>query len=70
MIAGERLAALAGSIGTASSLLAMIGSGVTTGAALVNYSGLATGSASDHLLTDSSASVSNWLIPIRRRLRR
>lgn len=70
MTAAERLVALAGSTGSAAALLAMIGSGGTTGAALVNYSGLPTGTASDHLLTDSVTTVSNWLTPIRRRLRR
>lgn len=52
MIAGARLAALAGSTGTAVALLLAIGTGATTGAALAAYSGLASGTASDHLLTD------------------
>lgn len=33
-------------------MLAAIGIGATTGAALVDYSGLATGTAAEHLLTD------------------
>jgi hypothetical protein len=52
MTAAERLAALAGTAGTAATLLAMIGSGATAGAMLVNYSSLATGTATAHLLTD------------------
>jgi len=51
MTAGQRLNALAGS-GTAGVLLLLIGSGATAGAALVNYSGLPTGTAAQHLLTD------------------
>jgi hypothetical protein len=50
--AAERLVALAGTTGTAGALLLLIGSGATAGAALVNYSGLASATASVHLLTD------------------
>lgn len=50
--AAERLVALAGSTGSAATLLLLIGAGATAGAALANYSGLLTGSASAHLLTD------------------
>jgi hypothetical protein len=52
--AGARLRALAGQDGPAGVLLLMIGSGATAGAALVNYSGLATGSAADHLMVDKA----------------
>lgn len=55
MTAGERLRALAGQDGTAAALLARIGAGATTGAALVNYSGLLTGSAAEHLLAERAA---------------
>jgi hypothetical protein len=50
--AAERLVALAGSTGSAGALLLMIGSGATAGAALVDYSGLASDTAGNHLLTD------------------
>lgn len=53
--AGARLRALAGQDGPAGALLIMIGSGATAGAALVNYSGLLTGSAADHLLAERPA---------------
>lgn len=55
MTAAERLLALAGTTGTAAALLLVIGAGATTGAALVDYSGLATGTAAEHLLTDVAA---------------
>ena len=48
--AAERLVSLAGVGGTAGALLLMIGAGATAGAALVNYSGLASATASEHLL--------------------
>lgn len=71
MTAAERLVALAGTGGQASVLLAMIGSGDTTGAALVNYSGLSSGTAATHLLTDITGAVQTpWLLIARRRLRR
>ena len=50
MTAGERLAALAGATGTAAALLLAIGTGATAGAALVDYSGLASATAAEHLL--------------------
>jgi hypothetical protein len=53
---GARLRALAGQDGPAGVLLLMIGSGATAGAALVAYSGLATGSAATHLLADRASS--------------
>lgn len=52
MTAGDRLRQLAGQAGAAGVLLLLIGSGVNAGAALVDYSGLATRTAAQHLLTD------------------
>ena len=52
MTAAERLVALAGQAGTAGALLLLIGAGATAGAALVNYSGLASGTAAEHLLVE------------------
>lgn len=52
MTAGERLHHLAGISGSAAALLLAIGSGATAGAALVNHSGLASGTAADHLMVD------------------
>lgn len=52
--AGARLQALAGTSGTAGALLLMIGAGATAGSALVDYSGLATGTAAQHLLADNA----------------
>lgn len=57
--AAERLVHLAGTTGTAAALLLMIGSGATAGEALVDYSGLPSGTAAEHLLVDSQASVVN-----------
>jgi hypothetical protein len=54
MTAGERLKYLAGSSGTAAALLLVIGTGVTTGAALVDYSKLSYDTASNHLLAEST----------------
>jgi hypothetical protein len=54
--AGARLRSLAGQDGAAGVLLLLIGSGATAGAALVNYSGLPTGSAATHLLADHAVS--------------
>lgn len=56
--AAERLLQLAGTTGTAAALLLGIGAGATAGEALVAYSGLAEGSAAEHLLTTSAAPVS------------
>lgn len=50
--AAARLVSLAGTTGTAATLLLLIGSGATAGAALVNYSGLPSATAATHLLTD------------------
>lgn len=50
--AAERLVALAGNTGTAASLLLLIGSGATAGAALVDYSGLTSATAAAHLLAE------------------
>ena len=52
MTAGERLQQLAGASGVAAALLLTIGAGSTSGAALVNYSELLTGTAAEHLLVD------------------
>lgn len=52
MTAAERLLALAGTTGTAAALLLAIGTGATAGAALVDYSGLASATAAEHLLED------------------
>lgn len=57
MTAAERLLALAGTTGTAAALLLAIGTGATTGAALLNYSRLASGPASAHLLAGVDADV-------------
>lgn len=52
MTAAERLQALSGLSGvSAGTMLLAIGAGATAGAALVNYSGLDTGTAAEHLLT-------------------
>lgn len=50
MTAAQRLRALANAAGTAGALLLLIGSGPTAGAALVDYSGLASATAAEHLL--------------------
>lgn len=50
--AGDRLRSLAGVGGTAATLLLLIGSGVTAGDALVDYSGLPSATAAVHLMTD------------------
>lgn len=55
--AGERLATLAGTTGTAATLLLLIGTGVTAGDALVDYSMLTTSTAAEHLMTDAVASA-------------
>ncbi len=69
MTAGERLKLLAGASGTAGALLLVIGAGATAGEALVNYSGLPTGTAAQHLLTDATNKGSP-IILMRRRSRR
>lgn len=50
MTAAERLVSLVGHGGSAAALLLAIGAGATTGAALVDYSRLPSGTAADHLL--------------------
>lgn len=50
---GERLVYLAGSGGTAATLLLAIGGGATTGEALLDYSPLPTGTAAEHLSADN-----------------
>lgn len=50
--AAERLVQLAGRTGTAAALLLAIGTGATAGEALVNYSGLPSGTAAQHLLAE------------------
>ena len=52
MTTGERLALLAGASGTAAALLLLIGSGATTGEALVDFSQLPTATAAEHLLAE------------------
>ena len=52
MTAAERLALLAGASGAAGVLLLTIGTGATAGEALVDYSGLPSGTAAEHLLVD------------------
>lgn len=70
MTTGERLVALAGAGGTAGALLLMIGAGSTSGEALVNYSGLPSGTAEQHLLADGGSmpnpSVNGWIVRARR----
>lgn len=68
MTAAERLLQLAGTTGTAAALLLSIGAGATAGAALVSYSGLASGTAAAHLLTDrvqapASSGGGGWASP-------
>lgn len=50
--AAERLVALAGTTGTAAALLLLIGTGPTAGDALVDYSGLSSGTAAEHILEE------------------
>lgn len=57
MTAAERLVQLAGRTGTAAALLLAIGTGATAGEALVNYSGLPSGTAAQHLLQDRQPHV-------------
>ena len=51
--AAERLVLLAGTGGTAAALLLAIGTGGNAGAALVDYSGLSSGTAAVHLMHDA-----------------
>jgi hypothetical protein len=66
--AGARLASLAGASGTAGALLLLIGAGGTAGAALVNYSGLPSATAAEHLMTDRPPpdTGGTWVGPQRR----
>ena len=48
--AAERLLALSKTTGAAGALMLLIGSGATAGAALLDYSGLESATAADHLL--------------------
>ena len=66
-IAAARLVELAGE-GTAGCLLKKLFAGLMVGDALVGYSGLASATASEHLLTDTATSA--WIIIAKRRLRR
>ena len=50
--ASDRLVALSSQSGTAGHLLLLIGTGPTAGESLVNYSGLETGTAEEHLMLD------------------
>ena len=70
MIAAERLLQLAGATGTAAVLLLSIGAGATAGDALVEYSGLESATASEHLLVDRPHGSSDWLLRVKRRGRR
>lgn len=60
MTAAERLVSLAGGSGAAGVLLLAIGSGATAGAALVNYSGLPSGTAAEHLMADIVTIGGGW----------
>lgn len=55
--AAERLALLAGTSGAAGVLLLTIGTGATAAEALVDYSGLPTATAAEHLLVDVSTEL-------------
>ena len=68
MTAAERLLALSKTTGTAGALLLLIGSGVTAGAALLDYSGLESATAADHLLYEKVVedSVSGGLLKVHR----
>jgi hypothetical protein len=69
MIAGTRLTQVSGLSGvSAGVMMQAIGTGVTAGDALVNYSGLPTATAGVHLMTDVAGG--NWLFVARKRHRR
>lgn len=74
MIAGNRLASLAGMSGvSASVMLQSIGAGTTAGSRLVAFSQLGSATAGVHLMTDPIAGAGageNYIIRARRRLRR
>lgn len=64
MTAAERLVQLAGRTGTAAALLLAIGTGATAGEALVNYSGLPSGTAAQHLLWEHASLPSYQIEPV------
>ena len=68
MTAAERLLALSKTTGAAGALLLLIGSGATAGAALLDYSGLESATAADHLLYEKVVedSVSGGLLKVHR----
>lgn len=61
MTAAERLVQLAGGGGVAAALLLSIGSGVTAGEALRDYSGLPTATAAQHILVDHAGATQNTI---------
>ena len=68
MTAVERLLALSKTTGAAGALLLLIGSGATAGAALLDYSGLESATAAEHLLYENVVedSVSGGLLNVHR----
>ena len=64
--AAERLLSLSKTTGAAGALLLLIGSGATAGAALLDYSGLESATAADHLLYEKVAedSTSGGLLKV------
>ena len=68
MTAAERLLALSKTTGAAGALLLLIGSGATAGAALLDYSGLESATAAEHLLYEKVVedSVSGGLLKVHR----
>ena len=66
MTAAERLLALSKTTGAAGALLLLIGSGATAGAALLDYSGLESATAAEHLLYENVAedSTSGGLLKV------
>lgn len=68
MTAAERLLALSKTTGAAGVLLLLIGSGATAGAALLDYSGLESATAAEHLLYEKVVedSVSGGLLKVHR----
>lgn len=63
MTFGERLAQLSGKSGVSVAvMLAAIGTGATFGSVLVNYSGLPTGTVSEHLLVNRAVTAPITLI--------
>ena len=69
MTAADRLLQLAGTTGTAAALLLLIGQGGTAGAALTDYSGLASDTAAAHLLTDAAQPAAPFVLGLRRPVR-